>query len=52
LHPTIELAGRRYVILTEDLGSLPRHQLGRVVGSATSREYEIIAALDVLFTGI
>jgi len=52
LHPTLELDGQRYVVLTEDLGSMPRNRLGRVVGSAESRDYEIVAALDLLFTGI
>jgi toxin CcdB len=52
LHPIVEVEGRRYVVLTEDLGSMPRTQLSRLVGSAESRHYEIIAALDMLFTGI
>jgi toxin CcdB len=52
LHPILEVEGQRYVILTEDLGSMPRNRLGRVVGSAESHHYEIIAALDMLFTGI
>jgi toxin CcdB len=52
LHPAIELEGQRYAVLTEDLGSLPRTRLNRVVGSAEAQHYEIIAALDMLFTGI
>jgi toxin CcdB len=52
LHPILELEGQNYVVLIEDLGSMARSRLGRVVGSAESRHYEIIAALDMLFTGI
>lgn len=52
LHPIIELEGQRYAVLTEDLGSLPRNRLTRVVGSAETYHYEITAALDMLFTGI
>jgi toxin CcdB len=52
LHPIIELEDQRYAVLTEDLGSLPRNRLTRVVGSAVANHYEITAALDMLFTGI
>ena len=52
LHPIIELEGRRYAVLTEDLGSLPRNRLTHVVGSAAAHDYQITAALDMLFTGI
>ena len=52
LHPIIELEGQHYSVLTEDLGSLPRGRLTRVVGSAEAKHYEITAALDMLFTGI
>jgi hypothetical protein len=31
---------------------LPRGRLTRVVGSAGAHEYAIVAALDMLFTGI
>jgi toxin CcdB len=52
LHPSIEIHGRRYVLLVEELAAVPRHMLGHVVGSAESHRYDIIAALDLLFTGI
>jgi toxin CcdB len=52
LHPVIELEGQHYAVLTEDLGSLPRNRLTRVVGSAEAHHYEITRALDMLFTGI
>lgn len=52
LHPIIEFEGQRYALLTEDLGSLPRNRLSRIVGSAEAYHYEIVRALDMLFTGI
>jgi hypothetical protein len=36
----------------EELAAVPRQTLGRAVGSAESQRYDIIAALDLLFTGI
>jgi toxin CcdB len=52
LHPSIQIQGRRYVVLMEELAAIPRQSLGRVVGSAESHRYDLIAALDLLFTGI
>jgi toxin CcdB len=52
LHPSLDVAGHRYTVLTEDLASLSRSRLDRTVGSAASRYYDIVAAIDLLFTGI
>ena len=52
LHPTIELGGRRYTMFVQELAAVPRQLLGRVVGSAEAHRYAIVAALDLLFTGI
>jgi toxin CcdB len=52
LHPSMTIAGQRYFMLTEDLAAMPRGDLGPVVGSAVEYRYEIIGALDLLFTGI
>jgi hypothetical protein len=51
LHPTVDVAGQTYVIFIEDLASVPRRTLGRVVGTAEEKRYEIVAAIDMLFTG-
>jgi toxin CcdB len=51
LHPTVIVAGQTYVIFIEDLAAVPRRTLGRVVGTAEAKRYEIIAAIDLLFTG-
>jgi toxin CcdB len=52
LHPTVDVAGQTYVIFIEDLAAVPRRTLGRVVGTAEAKRYEIVAAIDLLFTGI
>jgi len=52
LEPTVELEGRRYAIFAQELAAVPRQVLGRVVGSAARERYAIVAALDLLFTGI
>jgi toxin CcdB len=52
LHPRIVIAEREYLVFTEDLAAIPKRTLGRIVGSAESNRYAIVAALDMLFTGI
>lgn len=52
LHPEIAVRGQRYLILVEQLAAIQRRAVGRIVGSAADHHYEIIAALDMLFTGI
>lgn len=52
IHPTITIDNRRYVALIEQMAAVPLSVLGGLVGSAETQRYEIIAALDLLFTGI
>ena len=52
MHPEIAINGERYVVLVEQLAAVPRRALGRAISSADADDYEIIAALDMLFTGI
>ncbi|HYA07117.1 MAG TPA: CcdB family protein [Xanthobacteraceae bacterium] len=52
LHPSITISGRTYVIVVEELAAVEPNSLGRVITSAESIRYEIIAAIDFLFTGI
>jgi toxin CcdB len=52
LHPVVEISGRLYVVKMEDIAATPRGMIGTVVGSAIERRYDIIAALNLLFTGI
>lgn len=51
LHPSITVAGRRYVILVEELAAIRQGAIGRVIGTAEPIRDRIIAALDLLFTG-
>jgi toxin CcdB len=52
LHPSILLAGRRYALIVEELAAIQISSLGRVVGFAEPVRYAVVAALDLLFTGI
>jgi hypothetical protein len=52
LHPVIELDGHRYVMFTQELAAVPRQTLGRTVGSAERERYALVAAIDLLFTGV
>jgi toxin CcdB len=52
LHPQVTIEGRRFSVFVEDLAAVPKSMLGRVVGSAEVHRYAIVAAIDLLFTGI
>jgi hypothetical protein len=52
LHPSVDVSGRGFIVLVEELAAVARRTLGGVIGSAEASRYEIIAALDLLFTGI
>jgi toxin CcdB len=52
MHPEIAINGRRHLLLVEQLASVPRRALGPPIASAEAHDYEITAALDMLFTGI
>lgn len=52
LTPVFEIEGRRCVLMTPQLGAFPKSQLGRPVGSLEEHRAEILAALDLLVTGV
>ena len=52
LMPHFEVDGRTVVMSTPELAGVSRSQLGPRVGSLADHRSEIIAALDMLFTGI
>jgi toxin CcdB len=52
LHVSIDVGGRRHVMLVEQLAAIQSSALGRVTASAEPVRYEIIRAIDLLFTGI
>jgi toxin CcdB len=52
LNPIVEVEGARYAVLFQELAALPVMALGAPAGSLRTRRDELIAALDLLFTGI
>jgi toxin CcdB len=52
IHPTVYIESKRYVALIEHLAAVPRTAFGKTVGSSEPQRYEIVAALDLLFTGV
>lgn len=51
LHPRLILDGEEYVPLTQLGAALRKRELHNKIGSVDEYEYEIKAALDMLFTG-
>jgi toxin CcdB len=52
LHPIIEIDGTKLVLAAHLLTAMPVKALGPVQGSVAEHEYQIIAALDFLLTGV
>jgi toxin CcdB len=52
LNPVVELDGTSYVLVFQDLAAIPRTALGDPVASLASRRADLVAAIDLLFTGI
>lgn len=52
LTPTFVIDGKTYVMVTPQLAGISRKQLGTQVATISDRRDEIIAALDMLITGI
>lgn len=52
LTPLFDIDGEPYVMMTPQLAGIQRNMLGRAVTHLSSRRDEIIAALDLLITGI
>jgi len=52
LNPCVCVGGSDHIVLIHLLAAIPASSLGERVGSAASRRDAIIAALDLLFTGI
>jgi toxin CcdB len=51
LNPVATIAGTEFVLLFQDLAAVPMTVLGERVDSLAHRRADIIAALDLLFTG-
>ncbi|MHB1592058.1 MAG: CcdB family protein [Sulfuricella sp.] len=52
LNPQFEIEGVSVVMSTSEIAGVPRRVLGDKIASLQHRSEEIIAALDLLFTGI
>ncbi len=52
LNPTVRVAGVDYVLVFQELAAIPQSTLGARVGSLAARRADLIAALDLLLTGI
>ena len=52
LTPLLRVDGRQYVMMTPQLAGVSKKELGQQVSSLAAQRDEIIAALDMLITGI
>lgn len=52
LNPVLKISGARYVLVFQELAAIDVDELGDHVGSLSAHRAEIVAALDLLFTGI
>lgn len=52
LNPVAVIEGVEHVILFQELAAFPAGELGDVVDTLASRRDELVAALDLVFTGI
>lgn len=52
LTPIFQIEGKPYALLTPQLAGVSRKQIGAAVVDLSARRDEIIAALDLLITGI
>lgn len=52
LNPVVTLDDEEFILVTEHMTSLPTNVLRHKVGSLASHRYDLINALDFVFTGI
>lgn len=52
LKPAFTIGGKRHILLTPMLAGILRKELGPEVENLRSKRFEIIAALDVLISGV
>lgn len=52
LNPVFEVGGRKVAMLTPELAGVSRKMLGERIGNLADERSSIIAALDLLITGI
>ncbi len=52
LHPVFEIDGKRMLLSTAELASVPKKILGAPITNLKDHRDEIIAAIDLVFTGV
>lgn len=52
LNPTIDIDGKSFTVITQEIAGIDRNQLGAQADNLSSYRSEIIAALDFLLSGI
>jgi toxin CcdB len=52
LNPVFEIEGSKLAMLTPELAGVSRKILGERIGNLSNEHHSIVAALDLLFTGI
>jgi len=52
LMPVFEVQGQRVVMRTTEIAGVPCKAFGAHVGSLAGRRHEVVAALDVLISGV
>jgi toxin CcdB len=52
LNPTAKIRAVEYVLVFQELAAIPASALGESVTSLADRRVELVAALDLLFTGV
>lgn len=52
LTPSIDISGEQYLLMTPQLAGIARSELGSAVGSVADQRSAIVAALDLLITGV
>lgn len=52
LNPVVAVDGKPHVILFQELAAFPAHELRSAVTSLHAQRGELIAAIDLLFTGL
>lgn len=52
LNPVLEVEGRKFILLTPEMAGVSRKALGECAGNLSQHRQAIIAALDLVITGI
>lgn len=52
LNPIVKVKGTEHVIVFQEVAAIPTSALGKSVASLAGRRADLVAAIDLLFTGI